>query len=345
MRSFALAALRHLGPGVVAGVLVGCASASVAPAEELVPGKELAPSEELAQAAPAAEPAQAAAEPEDRAADEELAALLHRGLKLLQSDDVEERYEVAKMLERAGQDELALQHYVWLWPNSRRKASYGAVRLSFMLADMRDLARRSEAAREAFDALFEEVEASVAVSDTPDFDAWHEFTSWCKWFGREEAVLAWYEAHRAEDGSLPPSHARDTVFNLLVERHEWHAAGRLGDLRAWATDKLLHADAMRLSLNLATVASLGADAMVEARDGLGEYARASLRKDLSNLCAVAWATGRDDQARSIARQLLGRLDDAETRRALVEAASAAVNESLELQAWLAEVAVPEAAGR
>jgi hypothetical protein len=277
--------------------------------------------------------------------DKEVATLLLQGLKLLKSNDVEARYDIARELMRAEQGELALQHYVWLWPNSRRHAGYGGVRLSFMLSDMAKLAKRDEAAREAFAGIFEEVRAEVAEGDEPPLWAWMEFTSWCDYLGSEEDLLAWLEAHCRADGSVGPAYVADTYLELFAGRGDWESASRLGDFHAWAIQKVGETDMMSASLGLNSALGIGGDELDEAAAELAAFQQERLRTDLSRLCAAAWAAGRDEDGQRIAAALLGRVDDAETRLELVRVTRAAVGERPEHQRWLAEAAASRGAAR
>ena len=163
--------------------------------------------------------------------------LMERAKKLAESDDVEARYDLADDLLTAGQYDLALEHYLWVWPASRKVNGMGGVRLSFMLSEMADLAREYPPAKEAFQKLLDGLQTQVDADGIPDFDTWQEWSSMCQWFGEKQRVVAWYEKRRDPEGRLFPGRSRDflvqhiidEVAAVLVEQDRPEDAARLQD--------------------------------------------------------------------------------------------------------------------
>jgi len=243
-------------------------------------------------------------------------SLLDRGRTLLESDDMRARYDVAQELQTAGEFDLALQHYLWLWPHTRG-TSFAGVRLSFMLSDMSRLAQAHAPARKAFFSILDELQQTIDAQPVPEFQPWEEWSSMCRYFDERGRVVAWYEARRDKEGRLfggstnrhPTGIVIDEVFEVLLE------AGR-------------PIDAVRVDVNVADrahrdVASYKADLAdedgipEEMRDAMREYNEESCRDGLATLHAAARAAGQPEQAAAIARDLLGVLDDAASRVALV----------------------------
>jgi thioredoxin 1 len=254
--------------------------------------------------------------------------LLERGRSLLQSDDYKARYEIAKELQQHHEDDLAVQHYVWLWPHTRG-TSFVGVRLSFMLGDMKRFADRSDVARAAFDKLFAEVRAAVADKADPGRSEWSEFSSWCDTFGHGDALRAWYDAHHGPDGSVSSALAAGSLFDAFAAQGEWALAGRLGPCEARAGEELDSMHQITAMLKL-----MGGGSGPDMKD----FYEKRLRQKLSGLCAAAWAVGRDDEARGIADRLLHELDDGKSRLALATVTLAAVGVRPEQSAWLDEAA-------
>ncbi len=255
--------------------------------------------------------------------------VLAEALALMQSNDYKARYAIAKELQQLHEDELALQHYLWLWPNTRG-TSFSAVRSSFMLGDMKRLADGNEAAREAFAEVFEEIREKVAEDASPDRMDWLEFDRWCSHFEHGDALRAWYDDHHEPDGSLRCDWAADTLFEHFVGAGDWASAGRLGKLEARASKTIGEKAAMKEAMVRTGNAGIQAE--------MKSWYEQQVRDKLSGLCAAAFAVGGDDEGRAIATMLLAELDDAPTRLQLATVSFEAVGARPEQVTWLDEAA-------
>jgi thiol-disulfide isomerase/thioredoxin len=245
--------------------------------------------------------------------------LRERSRSLLTSEDVDARYELARELLQAGAYEEALAHYLWLWPATRSAPGMGGVRLSYMLSEMAELAKKHEPARVAFMQILQTLQASVEAADPPRSEDWSEWSSLCEHLGEGGRVLAWYEARRDERGRLFASVVRDyrtdqildRVFDALIDARRYLEAIRLFDnARQRAQRSIVH---YRLMTQPAAEDSL----TVEQRTQIQAFARNRLESDLSTLHAALLLDGRRDEAADVARSLLATLDRPEARIALV----------------------------
>lgn len=267
-------------------------------------------------------------------------ALLQRSQELRASEDARARYDLAQELQRARQHEEALVHYLWLWPATRTAPGFGGVRLSFMLGDMADLAKKHEPAREAFDEIFAGLQARVDAAEVPTFQDWQEWTAFCQYFGQDARVVAWYERHRDAEGRLLADEQdflagliASEVFDLLIEAGRPLDAVRLfPDARAKAAEIVRHYELARPGEGIAE----------EHREGLQRYQEAKLVTDLARLHAALLLAQRTAEAVDVSATLLATLDTPAAREGLVRHGLELVPEPLPIFArWLDEA---EAAG-
>ncbi|HEX5012066.1 MAG TPA: thioredoxin family protein [Planctomycetota bacterium] len=260
-------------------------------------------------------------------------------LGLLHSDDVDKRYEAAG--EALGQRDydVALHHYVWLWPNTRGIPRYAGVRTSSMLFDMAALAKVYEPARVEFRHIVDQVQVKVEEHDVPAFLDWMEWSGLCRAFDARARMVTWYEETRDKQGHLvggdpaamPQGLILSDVFAVLVEAGRPVDAVRLyADVRTASKQKVLEFQKVR-AIAMAHPGDF-ADQMRERGDR-------KLRDDLAALYAAALADGQTEQAASVAADLLGVLDDTDSRLTLVKQA-VALSEArpAQLGAWLDEAA-------
>lgn len=263
-------------------------------------------------------------------------ALMERAKALAESDDVQARYELARDLQRAKQYELALGHYLWLWPATRTVPSMRGVRLSFMLSSMADLAKRYAPAKTAFLALLDGLQAKVDAAGVPDPTDWSEWSSLGKRFGQPQRVIAWYEARRDQGGRLfadaaGANEARIVadVFDALMEADRAQDAVRLfPDARTHAAGLVRQYEQM---------AAAGALADEEARKELADSARRRLTDELCELYAALLAATRGAEASDVGALLVRTLDTPESRLSLVRAGVAVARQpEPDFTRWLDE---------
>ena len=242
-------------------------------------------------------------------------ALLQRSKELRASEDARARYDLAQELQRARLYDEALVHYQWLWPATRSAVGFGGVRLSFMLRDMAELARRHEPARKSFDEILAGLQARVDAAEVPSFQDWQEWTAFCKYFAARERVVAWYEQHRDAEGRLLAGqqdflagHIASEVFDLLVEvGRPLDAVRLLPDARTKAAEVVRHYELARPGSGIAE----------EHRESLQRYQEAQLVNDLARLHAALLLAQRTAEAVDVSATLLGTLDTPEIGRAHV----------------------------
>jgi thiol-disulfide isomerase/thioredoxin len=268
--------------------------------------------------------------------------LMERAKNLAESDDVEARYDLADDLLTAGHYELALEHYLWVWPASRKSPAMAGVRLSFMLSEMAELAREYPPAKEAFMEILDGLQAQVNVDGLPESQAWREWWSMCEYFDLHDRMMNWYESHRDAEGRLFAERTNDPevqritgkVFEVLIEQNRGQDAVRLlGDASVYAADVVKRFERLRAPSEAETG---------EMRTQLEKFARDKLTKDLSMLFAALLSAGRREEAVEVGELLISTLDTPEARLALVSAgAEVAQGPEESFGRWLDEA---EAAG-
>jgi thiol-disulfide isomerase/thioredoxin len=242
-----------------------------------------------------------------------------RAVELRDSKDVDARYDLARSLLRAKQYEQALEHYIWLWPATREAPGMGGVRLSFMLSDMAELAKKHEPARKAFMEILEGLQAKVDAADVPEFLDWQEWSSLCEYFGERARILAWYEKWCDDQGRLFAGktggfrcdHVIEDVFDQLMDADRPLDAVRLYEDARGRAGKIV-ADYRRFS-------ALDAGMDEEMREQMADFQRRELTENLTKLFAALLATGREAEAADVAGVLLQTLDTPDSRKALVRA--------------------------
>ncbi len=267
-------------------------------------------------------------------------ALMERAKTLAESEDVQARYELARDLLRAKQYELALTHYLWLWPATRTVPSMGGVRLSFMLSNMGDLAKKHAPAKTAFLGLLDGLQAKVDAAPVPDGTDWSEWSALARTFGQTQRMIRWYEARRDEagrlyadgeqgNGKLREQRIVADVFEALM------AADRAQDAVRLYPDARAHAQTLARQYER----MLSAGAMVDEAAGkeLTEHAGRKLTGELSELYAALLAAARGAEAADVGALLVRTLDTPESRLALVRAGLAVARQpEADFTRWLDE---------
>lgn len=242
--------------------------------------------------------------------------LIERSTALWNSKNVHARMDLASELLRARLDEHALHHYLWLW--SATRADGGGVRTSFMLREIATLMARHEPAKQAFMEILAELQEVLDRPGTPEFRDWQEWTSMCEYFGQRARMVAWYEARRDEQGRLPLESDNDflvglirkDVFDVLVSKDRPVDAIRLyEDAIPFATGIVEDLEERNSS-----EFRLPDEAMQEQ---MLRMQRSHFTKDMATIHAALLADDREVEAHKVAALLLGKLDDADSRKTLV----------------------------
>lgn len=266
--------------------------------------------------------------------------LVERSKALLDSQDVNARYDLVQELARRGLHDEALAHYLWLWPATRSVPAFSGVRVSFMLRDMAELARKHEPSRKAFDQIFAGLQAQIDAAAIPTYQDWQEWTGFCEYFGGSSHIIVWYEKHRDEKGRLLVGQQDflgglivAKVFDILIEQDRPLDAVRLYDnIRQRAIDIV---DEYRQRSSLSS-------SILEMRHQTEEYLERKLIEDLSTLYAALQAAERAEEGATVAAILLQTHDTPESRIGLVgRSLDMSMNSGPDLALWLDEA---EAAG-
>ena len=229
--------------------------------------------------------------------------------------EVETRFSLAKTLSDGRDFDEALEQYVWLWENAATiQPSWSAVRRSFLVNAVATQARVHEPTREAFEERLDTLDQAVREPEV-GFDTWADWNALCRALEQEHRLLALYEERRASDGSARslPDVVRDPIFELLV------ADGRLDDAAAFLGDveNLAHKAVEFDQLMVQMEPNLPPEQLDMSR----AFRESRLREDLAQLAAVAGVSGRADSSLTVSSMLLERLDDADSRMALVDQAT------------------------
>jgi len=270
-----------------------------------------------------------------RAGKRSVDAILEREKALRESGDVDARYDLARSLLQHRRYDLALEHYLWLWP-ATRDTSYDGVRLSFMLADVQRLMEAHEPARKAFLEILDEIQGRIVAAEVPTFHDWQEWTALCGHFGMTDRVLKWYETRRDAEGRLYPEieggHLvdliRNDLFDLLLENDRpFDAVRLLPDPVVWMRGRVAF---------YVKDESLFADMDEEQRAGILEFTHKALRDEAGRVYAALLLADRTGEAEQVARVLIGALDTPDSRIALVRAGLRAGRTSPSCARWLDE---------
>jgi len=264
------------------------------------------------------------------------AALVARAHALRSTSEIAPRLAVFGELMEAGELEEALVHAQWLWTATRSDPRYAGMHTRSLVDDFRALADRSPTAREAFAALLAELQKEIDATPVPGETPWREWSALCARFDAGERILAWYEAHRDESGTLRgardgtlPHRVVDTVFDRLV------AAGRLEEAAALVPDGRARAE--RQVGRYRTLAAVKKEAGKDWSEGAESYARGELIADVAATFAVLLAAERRDEAGAAGAALVEVFDAPDSRLALVGQAIALAKKTDPcLDRWLTE---------
>jgi thioredoxin 1 len=244
--------------------------------------------------------------------------------------DVQARYQLARGLMRDGQLDDATQEYLWLWDHMlEHEPAMAGVRLSFMISDMKGLARKHVRANEAFTRLRDRYQAAIddGTADREQFTDWSHLN---EVIGDDDAVIVWFDRVKdnPEKAQVIQS-AGDELFDALIEHDRWADAGTL------LKDPVGDARTRVFGLQVIRDREVG-DIDDERRASTVEVMERLAREECSQQYAACLAAGRDRSAESIASILIEALDDYQTRFALVETALRAKQPREQHRIWLDE---------
>jgi len=237
------------------------------------------------------------------------------------AEEVRARNDLARELVRIERPDEAEVEYCWLWTHRdlvRRADPSGGIEVNLAPA-MRRLAAASASANRNFSLLRDEAaklaevsaevpaEVSAEVSGPPDA----HLADWLMLslvIGDDASVADWFK--NLSDpvprlGLIRELHRE--LWDALVSERRWSEALRLREL---------FAPVLKSAANRLTVPTLEGVALSPK----AEPWRSEVRSEVAQLYAVCLAAGRESEGEEIARLMLKRLDDPQSKRALVEAA-------------------------
>lgn len=230
--------------------------------------------------------------------------------------DVTARYELAHEALHAGDDEMALYLYQWLWPATRAHEDFAELRLGHMLTDMAVLAARHPPARTAFSKLVDELQAVIDVQGQPDTRTWLEWSRLARHLGQEGRVISWYEQRRAASGTVfGGDPAQPGLGMLLDDLHDLlMEAGRPVEALHCYASVSARADQLVAAFGVAGTQAM--EVPESLRRAHCDLIEARFRDDMAAVHAAAIAAGQAADAADVAGRLIGQLDDAASRLAL-----------------------------
>ncbi len=232
-----------------------------------------------------------------------------------EKQDIQARMDHAEQLARERKWEEAAGEYVWLWKNmlQHQPSTYG-VRLSFMVDDMKELARASKEARKRFTELRDEAgkaleKEKVAVDDVVDWVALNRVLN------NGAATLKWYDKVKGEARwkGLVSRVSRDLAV-LFVESRRWADVGRL------YADPVAELEREHSHVTNAPPVALPKELNEEMRRQIKDIPARLFREKTSRIYAGLLAAGRDREAQKFVARAYELEKDARVIKAYVELA-------------------------
>lgn len=224
--------------------------------------------------------------------------------------NIDARLHWAKALAMTRREDEATDEYVWLWENMNREdPDFVGVRSSFMAGDMGTLARSHPAARKRFAALRDSLEANLkAGTSTSD-----ELSDWMVLntvVDDDRRTIDWY--HRVKDDPLARADIERNDYRLKMlfeQRKDW------ADVASLSRNPEADAKGELLSAQIAIRVELSQNPNLFKEGNLD-----SVLGEVTHLYAGLLALGREEDADKVAAVLIGAIDHAVPRRALVRMA-------------------------
>ncbi|HHN77162.1 MAG TPA: thioredoxin [Phycisphaerales bacterium] len=254
--------------------------------------------------------------------------------------DIQGRMDHARDLYFNGDFEKATEEYVWLWKHMLEyDPTMLGVRSSFMAADMSRLAEESPHARAAFAALRDETEKRLKTGPR----TWDDLGDWLVLnedvLHDRKPVLAWIDRIKDRPNGRHTLERFDyLVDDILIDEGRWTLYGELissPETKMWEATSLY-----QMSVRMAEDNLRNGDGKRAGDNALVQHAAEEYRDSAGRVHAALLAAGRDDEAWAVADRAVQLLDDAKTRRALVETAIKA-GQAREKHLELLDTAAPE----
>ncbi len=254
--------------------------------------------------------------------------------------DIQGRMEHARDLYFSGKFDQATEEYVWLWKHMLEyDPTMLGVRSSFMAADMSRLAEESPHARAVFAALRDETENRLKTGPR----RWDDLRDWLllneNVLHNRKPIMAWID--RIKDrpsGRRTLERVGYIVDNVLIDEGRWKLYGELISNPESAMRQA--ASLYQMSVRIIENNPPNGEGKQAEDDTQVQYAAQMYRDTAGALHAALLAAGRDDEAWAVADRAIQFLDDAKTRRALVETAIKA-GQAREKHLELLDASAPE----
>lgn len=220
--------------------------------------------------------------------------------------DVQSRLNLARALSQSSPKEAA-DEYEWLWDNMvKYQPSMVGVRGSFMVSDMQRLADNNEDAKARFTKMRDGLEAKLKAKDATS-ETLRDWMDLNNVVGDDDRTVAWYDRVKADPAAKRDIQGAYRLKQLLRERGRWADLGKI------TTNPVAEA---KQSTMILTVAS----AREDGDKGHDEMMKNHARMSVAQLYAGLLAAEREKDADKVAKVLLDKLDDAASRRMLVQTA-------------------------
>lgn len=222
--------------------------------------------------------------------------------------EVEGRHKLAVAAFRAGQYDLAAEHYLWLWQNMEKQDSnFTGVRTSFLARELQELAKQSPSAKEKLSKLRDEAESNTPL----DFVVLNEILD------QKDKTIVWYEKIK-----------KDPAQKATIERLSYRLEPLLLSRDMWKEAATMYPDAI---------------SELDKRWGFSKAMKAAMRNRMGNydpfaqgagrLYAIYLAAGRNSDAKKVAAEAIKKQDTDSVKKELVANALAANQPRKEQIEW------------
>lgn len=220
------------------------------------------------------------------------------------------RLQKARTLIQNKKLDEATTEYAWLWQNiPSQDPSMNNLRTSLLAAEMTQLASAHAPARASFAKLRDALDASVQQNAASP-EQFHDWFVLCTVVGQDERCVAWFDANKDVSGAGQLIDIVSTRLQpMLATRGRWADMGRLVDVQAFLTLR-----------DRAWDRALPAGLDERAKNAMTEASHRFVRSEVGLVFAGLLASGRDRDADRVRTWILGKLDDAQSRRVLVRSA-------------------------
>jgi hypothetical protein len=234
-------------------------------------------------------------------------------------NDPSARADYGRELARAGKHEQALAEYLWCFDNGRATPAYGGVRLSFLLADIQQLAPHCPGAIKALEERRDAAEARIragsnAFEDLADAVALNEHLN-----ARERSLALYDELAKA--GPIPTR----MRFSFFLElKDQLRSAKRYADLLGLLDDPVKYvAGQIQQYESVRKMSASSGEKQEEAQDSTAAFLRSKTLQVGALVYEALLATDRGPEADKVAESLIAFDATGKTYAALIKLADRA----------------------